>query len=55
MRLDIFAALCGILVALQSRVNGGLSALLGNGVQAALISFGTGFVVLNLISIFFTD
>ena len=49
MRLDIFAALCGILVALQSRVNGGLSALLGNGVQAALISFGTGFVVLNLI------
>jgi transporter family-2 protein len=49
MRLDIFAALCGILVALQSRVNGGLSALLGNGVEAALISFSTGFVVLNLI------
>ena len=49
MRLDLFAALCGILVALQSRVNGGLSALLGNGVEAALISFGTGFVVLNLI------
>jgi transporter family-2 protein len=49
MRLDIFAALCGILVALQSRVNGGLSALLGNGVEAALISFGSGFVALNLI------
>jgi transporter family-2 protein len=49
MRLDIFAALCGILVALQSRVNGGLSALLGNGVEAAVISFGSGFVVLNLI------
>ena len=49
MRLDIFAALCGILVALQSRVNGGLSALLGNGVEAALISFGSGFIILNLI------
>ena len=49
MRLDIFAALCGILVALQSRVNGGLSALLGNGVEAALFSFGSGFIILNLI------
>lgn len=49
MRLDIFAALCGILVALQSRVNGGLSALLGNGVEAALFSFGSGFLILNLI------
>ena len=49
MRLDLFAALCGILVALQSRINGGLSALLGNGVEAALISFGSGFIILNLI------
>lgn len=49
MRLDIFAALCGILVAIQSRVNGGLSAILGNGVEAALISFGSGFIILNLI------
>lgn len=49
MRLDLFAALCGILVAIQSRVNGGLSALLGNGVEAALISFGSGFIILNLI------
>ena len=49
MRLDLFAALCGILVAIQSRVNGGLSAILGNGVEAALISFGSGFIILNLI------
>lgn len=51
MRLDLFAALCGLLVALQSRINGELSALLGNGVEAALISIGSGFIILNVILI----
>jgi transporter family-2 protein len=38
----------GMLVALQSRVNGELGHRLGDGVAAALISFGTGLVVLLL-------
>ena len=42
----------GILVALQSRINGQLGAELGDGVLAALISFGSGFVILVVASIF---
>ncbi|MGC4938367.1 DMT family transporter [Kribbella sp. DT2] len=38
----------GILVALQSRVNGELGHRLGDGVTAALISFGTGLIILLL-------
>ncbi|HEY6739070.1 MAG TPA: DMT family transporter [Actinopolymorphaceae bacterium] len=41
----------GGLVALQSRVNGELGRRLGDGVAAALISFGTGLVLLLLASI----
>lgn len=36
----------GILVAIQSRVNGDLGQRLGDGIAAALISFGTGLVML---------
>lgn len=40
------AVLVGVLVALQARVNGELGARIGDGVAAALISFGTGLVLL---------
>ncbi len=40
------AAFAGALIGLQSRANGGLSVFLGNSREAALISFGTGFLVL---------
>lgn len=51
MRLDLLAALSGILIAAQSRVNGGLSAALGNSTEAAVYSFGSGFIVLNIIAL----
>ncbi|MFF0267364.1 DMT family transporter [Kribbella sp. NPDC004536] len=40
----------GMLVAVQSRINGELGGLLGDGIPAALISFGTGLFVLLLIT-----
>jgi len=51
MRLDLLAALSGILIAAQSRVNGGLSSALGNSTEAAVYSFGSGFLVLNIIAL----
>jgi len=38
----------GALFAIQSRLNGGLGELLGDGILAALISFGTGSVILAI-------
>jgi transporter family-2 protein len=52
MRLDLLAALSGILIALQARANGELSHQLGNGLQAALVSFGSGLIIIVLISLF---
>ncbi|NUR98635.1 MAG: DMT family transporter [Kribbellaceae bacterium] len=40
----------GMLVAVQSRINGELGGLLGDGIPAALISFGTGLLVLLVIT-----
>jgi transporter family-2 protein len=51
VRLDLLAALSGILIAAQSRVNGGLSAALGNSTEAAVYSFGSGFLLLNVIAL----
>lgn len=45
------AAFSGVLIALQSRANGELSHLLGNSRETALVSFGTGFVVLIVMSL----
>lgn len=42
----------GVLVALQSRINGQLGQQLGDGFVAALISFGSGFVFLSIASLF---
>jgi bacterial/archaeal transporter family-2 protein len=52
MRLDLLAALSGILISLQARANGELSLRLNNGLQAAFISFGSGLILIAIISIF---
>jgi transporter family-2 protein len=52
MRLDLLAALSGILISLQARANGELSLRLNNGLQAAFISFGSGLVLIAIISLF---
>lgn len=44
----VLAIACGVALAVQSRVNGALSAGLGDSVLAAVISFGGGLVVLLL-------
>jgi transporter family-2 protein len=45
------ALIVGILIALQARINGQLSTEVGSGLQAALISFGSGLVVLSAIAL----
>ena len=42
----VLATVCGAGVAVQSRINGELGARLGDGVTAAVISFGSGLVIL---------
>jgi transporter family-2 protein len=52
MRLDLLAALSGILISLQARANGELSLRLNNGLQAAFISFSSGLLIIAIISFF---
>ena len=52
MRLDLLAALSGAMIAIQARANGELSHRLNNGLQAALISFGSGLIILFAITLF---
>ena len=52
MRLDLLAALSGVLISLQARANGELSLRLNNGLQAAFISFSSGLLIIAIISIF---
>ena len=51
MRFDLLAAFCGVMIAIQSRVNGELSHRLNNGLETACISFGSGLVVLIFIAL----
>jgi transporter family-2 protein len=51
-RLDFLAALSGLMIALQARANGELSHRLDNGLQAALVSFGSGLIIIVLIALF---
>lgn len=51
-RLDILATISGVMIALQARANGELSHRLDNGVQAALISFGSGLAIIALVALF---
>jgi transporter family-2 protein len=52
MRLDFLAALSGVMIAMQARVNGELSHRLDNGLQAALVSFGSGLLIIAIITLF---
>ena len=52
MRLDILAALSGAMSALQARANGELSHRLNNGLEAALVSFGSGLIIIAAIAAF---
>jgi transporter family-2 protein len=51
-RLDILATISGVMIALQARANGELSHRLDNGVEAALISFGSGLLIIAIVAIF---
>lgn len=50
--LGAAAIIVGALTAYQSRVNGELSVATGNGVQAAVVSFGSGWLILTVIVVF---
>lgn len=45
----VISVLAGVFMAVQARVNGGLGLALDNGLLAALISFGTGLVLIGLV------
>lgn len=45
----VAALVVGALTAIQSRLNGELSAVTGNGIQAAVVSFGSGWILLTLL------
>jgi uncharacterized membrane protein YdcZ (DUF606 family) len=51
-KLNLLAALSGLLIAMQARANGELSHRMGNPIEAALVSFGSGlsnyFVDINI-------
>jgi transporter family-2 protein len=51
-RLDILAAISGLMIAVQARANGELSYRMGNPIEAALVSFGSGLIIISLISVF---
>jgi transporter family-2 protein len=53
--LSAFSTLSGILIAAQSRINGELSHQMGDSLEAALVSFGTGLIFVSLISLFRKD
>jgi bacterial/archaeal transporter family-2 protein len=48
----VLATISGVMIALQSRANGELSHLLGNSIEAALVSFGSGLIVISVIAPF---
>jgi transporter family-2 protein len=52
VRLDLLAALSGVMIALQARAHGELSHRLDNGLQAALVSFGSGLIIIAIVAIF---
>jgi len=51
-RLNALAALSGLMIALQARANGELSHQMGNPIEAALVSFGSGLIIISIITIF---
>ena len=53
--MKISSAISGVLIALQSRINGELSDQMGDSLEAALVSFGTGLILVSLILLFRKD
>jgi transporter family-2 protein len=53
--LELLSAFSGALIVLQSRINGELSNQMGDSLEAALVSFGTGLIFVSLISLFKKD
>jgi len=51
-RLDILAAISGLMIAAQARANGELSYRMGNPIEAALVSFGSGLIIISLVTAF---
>ena len=51
-RLDFLAAISGLMIAVQARANGELSYRMGNPIEAALVSFGSGLIIISFISAF---
>jgi len=51
-RLDFLAAISGLMIAVQARANGELSYRMVNPIEAALVSFGSGLIIISLISAF---
>ncbi|MGA1705818.1 MAG: DMT family transporter, partial [Candidatus Nanopelagicaceae bacterium] len=51
-RLDALAILSGAMIAVQARANGQLSDAMGNSLQAALISFSSGLLIIAAITLF---
>ena len=55
MRLELLSALSGVLIAAQSRINGALSDEMGDSLEAAIVSFFTGLIIVSLIALFHKD
>lgn len=51
-RLNLLAAISGVMIALQARANGELSYRMGNPIEAALISFSSGLIIILVVTIF---
>ena len=52
MGLELLSAISGVLIVLQSRINGELSTQMGDSLGAAFVSFATGLVLISLVAVF---
>ena len=55
VRLELLSAFSGVLIAVQSRINGELSARMNDSLEAAIVSFSTGLAFVCLIALFRKD
>jgi len=51
VRLELLSALSGVLIAVQSRINGALSEQMGDSLEAAIVSFSSGLLFVSLIAL----
>ena len=55
LSLELLSALSGVLIAVQSRINGELSHQMGDSLEAAIVSFTTGLLFVLVIALFRKD